>query len=290
MNGALLFLLVAPSLAFAHSAGIGTASIRALDDTTFEVRVRLPAAAAPVRASSGIVSAAEVIGAAAETRIITTEPTLRLDVGRHPLVARYPNEPPRVLEELGGWVEVPLRTPPRPFHFFRWLRDGVVHILSGPDHLLFLLGLCLLGSTSKTSLIAQVTVFTVAHSLSLALAAFDVVRLPAPPVEACIALSIAWVGWAALRRESHGLPVVFAFGLFHGLGFASLLTEAGLPPSSAALALIGFNLGVEAGQLLVLLALVPLLSAATRQRAVLAYILGCSGVAWTLVRVTELWS
>ena len=138
---------------------------------------------------------------------------------------------------------------------------GVEHILSGWDHLLFLAVLVLRGGT-LLSLLRIVTAFSLAHSATLALAALGVATVPARLVEPAIAASIVWVAVENLRvREApaHRWLVSLAFGLVHGFGFASALQELSLPAGRMAWALVGFNLGVEVGQALVLLAFFPLL-------------------------------
>ncbi|WP_170424961.1 HupE/UreJ family protein [Ruegeria arenilitoris] len=134
---------------------------------------------------------------------------------------------------------------------------GVDHILKGVDHLLFVLMLLLLIRDWRP-LLAAVTSFTVAHSLSLAAASFGWIVVPAPPVEAIVALSIAFLA-AELLHPAEDQPrltqrypwtVAFIFGLLHGLGFARALLEIGLPEGDVPLALLAFNLGVEAGQVL----------------------------------------
>ncbi|MFT5412692.1 MAG: hydrogenase/urease accessory protein HupE [Verrucomicrobiales bacterium] len=134
---------------------------------------------------------------------------------------------------------------------------GVEHILLGIDHLAFVLALLLL-VTGVRRVIATVTAFTLAHSFTLAVAALGFVHMPGPPVEAVIALSILFVA-SEIIQNRRGKPaltaqypwvVAFTFGLLHGLGFAGALTEIGLPQQSIPLALLFFNVGVEAGQLL----------------------------------------
>ena len=142
---------------------------------------------------------------------------------------------------------------------WRYLVLGTRHIVpAGPDHILFVLGLFLFAAAWKP-LLLQVSAFTVAHTATLALALFGVIAIPSSVVEPLIALSIAWIGienvWTRVDRQPVGrwrLAVVFGFGLLHGLGFAGVLSALGLPPGHFATALIGFNLGVEAGQVLVL--------------------------------------
>ena len=134
---------------------------------------------------------------------------------------------------------------------------GVEHILLGIDHLLFVLAL-LLVVRGAGRIVATVTAFTLAHSLTLAGATLGWVHVPGPPVEAIIALSIAFVAAEIVhgRRGRPGMTerypwvVAFTFGLLHGFGFAGALTEVGLPQKSIPMALLFFNVGVEAGQLL----------------------------------------
>jgi hydrogenase/urease accessory protein HupE len=133
---------------------------------------------------------------------------------------------------------------------------GVEHILLGFDHLLFVLALVLLVKGWRR-LVGTITSFTVAHSITLALATLGFVHVPGPPVEASIALSIAFVASEIVRARqgSPGLTerapwlIAFTFGLLHGLGFAGALSEVGLPQQAIPLALLFFNVGVELGQL-----------------------------------------
>ena len=133
---------------------------------------------------------------------------------------------------------------------------GIEHILFGFDHLLFVLGLVLIVASPR-ALFLTITAFTVAHSITLALATLGVVHVPGPPVEAAIALSILLLATEIVHRERGeiGLTarwpwvVAFAFGLLHGFGFASALADIGLPQGDIPLALFAFNVGVECGQL-----------------------------------------
>ena len=146
--------------------------------------------------------------------------------------------------------------------------QGFFHILGGWDHLAFVLCLCLL--TRGRTLLWLVTIFTLGHSLSLALAFFEVIHVPVPPVEAVIALSIAFMAREALlakteavgredrRTRARYMVVVGAFGLLHGLGFATALGEAGVPHDERLAGLVFFNLGVEAGQLAFVLVILTL--------------------------------
>ena len=157
-----------------------------------------------------------------------------------------------------------------PAYFFRL---GVEHILTGYDHLLFLAALLLVCATFREAAVV-ITCFTVAHSVTLALAALDVVRLPSRAVEAVIAASIVYVATENLvrfgkdrQRLAWRAAVTFAFGLVHGMGFASVLRELGLgtAPGGVVVPLLKFNLGVEAGQLAVAAVVFPLILAARRR-------------------------
>lgn len=130
---------------------------------------------------------------------------------------------------------------------------GIEHILWGVDHLLFLLGL-LLVARGVRKLVTTISAFTAAHSITLAAASLNLVQVPSGPVEISIALSVLLLAIEATRDEqtvARRWPwlVAFGFGLLHGLGFASALSEVGLPRNALALSLLGFNLGVEVGQL-----------------------------------------
>ena len=145
---------------------------------------------------------------------------------------------------------------------------GVEHILTGYDHLLFLLALILRGG-NIWSLLKIITAFTVAHSITLALAALNIVMLPERLVEATIALSIAYVAAENLfmrHAVSHRWAVAFIFGLMHGFGFSNVLRELGLPKEGLVWALLNFNLGVEAGQAIAVVVAVPLLMWLRRYR------------------------
>lgn len=152
-----------------------------------------------------------------------------------------------------------------------YLALGIEHILLGVDHLLFVAGLLFLVGDGRR-LLATVTAFTVAHSITLAAASLGWVHVPGAPVEATIALSVMFVAAEILRgaRGQAGLAtrapwvVAFAFGLLHGLGFAGALREVGLPERDVALALLFFNVGVEIGQLLFVAAAIAALSGLAR--------------------------
>lgn len=173
------------------------------------------------------------------------------------------------------------------------IRQGVPHVLGGADHVLFVLGLVLLVPRSR-QLLGAVTAFTAGHSLTLALAAAGRAPLPSGPVEVCIALSVLLLA-VELRLDRDTLArrrpwlVAGLFGLVHGLGFAGALADAGLPPDRALETVLGFNIGVEIAQLLIVAVAVPL-GAWSRggpawRRSLPATVLGAAGVAWTLDRV-----
>ena len=134
---------------------------------------------------------------------------------------------------------------------------GTIHILEGFDHLLFVLALILI-VPGWWMLVKTITAFTVAHSITLALATFGIVNMPGPPTEAVIALSILFLAVEIIHSregritltERYPWLVSLSFGLIHGLGFAGALSEVGLPESDIPLALLMFNVGVETGQLL----------------------------------------
>jgi hypothetical protein len=135
----------------------------------------------------------------------------------------------------------------------RFTAEGVHHILIGPDHVLFLVGLLLLGGTIRR-LIVVVSAFTLAHSMTLSLAALNILDPPSSVVEPAIALSIVFIGVDNLMvrggRDGRAL-IAFAFGFIHGFGFAGVLREMGLESRALIWSLLSFNIGVEIGQLLV---------------------------------------
>lgn len=182
----------------------------------------------------------------------------------------------------------------------RFLLLGVEHIFTGYDHIAFLVALLLLGGTLR-ALVKIVTAFTVAHSITLALAALEILAPSSRIVEPMIAVSIIYVGledlWALRARKAdaalaHRWMLTFAFGLVHGFGFASVLRELQLPRKSLAIGLVTFNLGVELGQICIVAALLPLLAwlrgkpwfAGMGVRA-LAAIISALGAFWFVQRV-----
>ena len=184
---------------------------------------------------------------------------------------------------------------PGPSTFLSFFRQGFVHVLPlGLDHILFVLGIFLL-SRKFRPLILQVSVFTVAHTITLGLATLDLVSAPSNVVEPIIAASIAVVALENIffpnYRHSR-LFIVFFFGLIHGLGFAGALSAFDLDPTSLVIGLLGFNVGVEFGQLAVI-AIVFVLSiwikdeAKYRKLAVIpcSILIAVMGIFWTIERV-----
>jgi len=181
--------------------------------------------------------------------------------------------------------------------------QGIRHILFGADHLLFVLGLLLIVK-DRWMLLKTITAFTVAHSITLAIAALGYANAPTLPLNAAIALSILFLGPEIVRSWRgegsftirHPWVVAFAFGLLHGFGFASALTSAGLPSSELPWALLSFNVGVEIGQVGFVI-LILLLERAFRVleirwprvvEALPGYTVGSLGAFWTIQRVAIL--
>jgi hydrogenase/urease accessory protein HupE len=197
-------------------------------------------------------------------------------------------------------VDVDLAAPPSP-GLLGFVRAGVAHILTGADHLLFLLGLVLLprthGEKRIRAVIVVLTAFTVGHSISLAVATLGGVAPSARIVEPLVALSVAYVGAENLFARKDPLRrrwlITFPFGIVHGFAFASGLLGVGLPRSELPVALVGFNLGVELGQLGVMaIVLPPLLLLAARKprpydvtRVALSGVVLAAGLVWFGQRV-----
>jgi hydrogenase/urease accessory protein HupE len=183
-----------------------------------------------------------------------------------------------------------------------YLLLGVEHILFGVDHLLFVLALVLIVRGPKM-LLKTITAFTVAHSITLALATLGVVHVPSAPVEAVIALSIVFVALEILRsrRGQRGLTerapwlVAGSFGLLHGFGFAGALSQVGLPANDIPLALLFFNLGVELGQLAFVAVALGVIAQFRRLRLpewapmLPPYAIGGVAMFWVLERTAAIW-
>ena len=157
--------------------------------------------------------------------------------------------------------------------------SGIHHIMIGPDHILFLIGLLLTGGTWG-ALVRIVTAFTIGHSITLSLAALNVVTPPSTIIEPAIALSIIFVGADNLvRGDGRDLRAwaALTFGLVHGFGFANVLREFGLPDQALGWSLFSFNVGVEIGQLAIVLIVASLLASIRRRSVVLGYRVAFAG-------------
>ncbi len=218
---------------------------------------------------------------------------VRLRDGAYSTTLVHPSRP---------WVEI-TASQGLPAVFGTYVLQGIRHISLGADHLLFVLGLLLIVK-NRWMLLKTVTAFTVAHSLTLAIATLGYAEAPVVPLNAAIALSILFLGPEIVRSWRgetsftirHPWAVAFAFGLLHGFGFAGALTSAGLLRSELPLALLGFNVGVEIGQVAFVL-LVILLERSFRvlevrwpywATALPGYTVGALGAFWTLQRVAIL--
>ena len=205
-----------------------------------------------------------------------------------------PDQPYFTIARAPSWVET-ART---------YFLLGVQHILEGIDHLMFVLALLLL-IRERWMLVKTITAFTLAHSITLAAAALGWAEAPQAPVEAVVALSIVFTAAQIPRQRQRqqadlasAAPwiVAFAFGLLHGFGFGGALKEIGLPQSDVPLALLTFNLGVEAGQLLFVIAVLALRASLDRLlalklaffREVLAYLIGSLAATWFIQRVVAM--
>jgi len=179
--------------------------------------------------------------------------------------------------------------------FGSFFRLGVHHIWTGYDHLLFLLAVLLAGG-GVARLAAIVTSFTIAHSITLAVAATGLVQLPVAPVEIAIALSIVAVAVENMLNvgADRRALVTFGFGLIHGFGFASVMAASALPTGGLVVPLVAFNLGVEAAQLVVVLAVAPVLALilrshhARRIKFVLSGLIALAGAMWAVERIAAI--
>jgi len=228
-------------------------------------------------------------------QLTITDALVRFEMldGRNWTVIVRPSQPWVEMAAAQTWVETA----------GAYVMEGVRHILYGPDHLLFVLGLMLIVK-GRWTLLKTVTAFTVAHSITLAIATFGYANVPAPPLNAAIALSILFLSPEIVRTWRgetsftirHPWVVAFAFGLLHGFGFATALTNAGLPRQELPLALVSFNVGVELGQLgfiAVVLAVQQTLRALQIRwkgwvKLLPGYAVGSIGAFWTIERVATL--
>jgi hydrogenase/urease accessory protein HupE len=168
--------------------------------------------------------------------------------------------------------------------------EGIHHIFIGPDHILFMIGLVLLGGNLRKLLLIA-TAFTLAHTITLCLATFRILNPPPSVVEPVIALSVVIVGLHALLGKRLGDPrllFAFGFGLIHGFGFASVLQEMELPPQALGWSLVSFNVGVELGQASIILAVAPMLAGLRKCRPLLAQRV-TSGMALSVITAGAFW-
>jgi hydrogenase/urease accessory protein HupE len=188
----------------------------------------------------------------------------------------------------------PSRGPALTRRIWQFFRLGVEHIFLGYDHICFLIALIVVSKFRE--IVKIVTSFTIAHSLTLILATLDVVRLPSRLVETCIAATIVYVALENLwvKDTRHRWWLTFCFGLIHGFGFANVLREGGLPTAGLVRCLLSFNVGVECGQLLIALALLPFAWALDRGKhgrivvVILSIGLALFGLAWLIDRALVL--
>jgi hydrogenase/urease accessory protein HupE len=318
---AAVFLVALHSASDAHELRPGFLEIRQTGAETYDIRFKVPARGdmrlgLHVRLPAGCADAAprrnEQAGAALLEHLAVRCPggLANREVSIDGLSGTFTDVVVRV-ESDSGAVQAARLTPDNPSFIVEaeptWIETartyfllGLEHILLGVDHLLFVLALLLL-VRDVWMLVKVVTAFTVAHSITLALAALGWAQIPQAPVEAVIALSIMFVAAEIVRQTgpesdlTKRMPwlVAFAFGLLHGLGFGGALKEIGLPQSDVPLALLTFNLGVEAGQLLFVFAVVGASTLVRRLlsferpwfRTALGYGIGSLAAVWFVQRV-----
>jgi hydrogenase/urease accessory protein HupE len=318
---ALVLLLALRGVSVAHELRPGFLVITQTGTETYDVRFKVPArgdmrlglyVSLPDECADTAPSRTERTGTAiVESRAVSCPDGLaKHRVSIDGLAGTFTDVVARV-ELANGAVQGARLTPDQP-HFIvsaapTWLDTartyfllGVEHILLGIDHLLFVLALLIL-VRNTWMLLKVITAFTVAHSITLAIAALDIAQIPQAPVEAVIALSIMFVAAETLPQRRNGddlankAPwiIAFAFGLLHGLGFGGALKEIGLPQSDVPLALLTFNLGVEAGQVLFVLAVLGLMAVVNMvfefkrpwSRTAVGYGIGSLAAVWFVQRV-----
>jgi hydrogenase/urease accessory protein HupE len=243
--------------------------------------------------SNSIVNKPIVIDGLSSTQTDTLLKIRFINGNQHTVVMR-PNAPSFTIPEQPSKAKV----------ISSYLLLGIEHILGGLDHLLFVLGLLLIVG-SWMLLIKTITAFTLAHSLTLAMAALGFVNVPQAPVEAVIALSIIFLAIELVkqRKGQTGLTtkapwlVALCFGLLHGFGFAGALTKIGLPQSDIVLALLFFNVGVEAGQIVFVAGALVLTGLIKRigfkwpewMESLPAYAIGSLAAFWFIQRTASFW-
>ena len=226
------------------------------------------------------------------------------------------------IERINGSTQITRLTPASPSFIVEVKADalevartytilGIQHILGGIDHLLFVACLMLVAGINRKLLIT-ITGFTVAHSITLALAALGVVHVPVPPVEAVIALSIVFLAMEIARGDKQSLTyrypvaVSVSFGLLHGFGFAAVLNKIGLPQTEIPTALLCFNVGVEIGQIIFVFGVITIYWIAKKLSSIAlpkfqlsnipifqtlaAYIIGSLATFWMMQRIASFWA
>jgi hydrogenase/urease accessory protein HupE len=253
-----------PGCAIADPAGSGTAAFRC---------------AGPLDGRRVAIAGLGPVITEAVVRVLRTDGAVRSHV-------LTPDAPAWVIPSAQAWTAVGID----------YVRLGIAHILTGPDHLLFLLALVLYVRRPRTVLVTE-SAFTLSHSVSYSAVALGWIHVFAPAAEACIALSLVLialeVGNPRAQRDVawQGPAIALAFGLVHGLGFAGGLSEVGLPDHAVASALVGFGVGVEIGQVAFIVALLASLAAVRRMvsvpRIALAgsYLVGVTGSYWLFQRL-----
>jgi hydrogenase/urease accessory protein HupE len=316
---ALVVLLIAAAPACAHESRPGYLELREVSEGRYEVLWKQPAVGDLVlRLSPVFPETCSVIQVDRQLLpgVMATRFTLSCPAGLAGSTIRFAGLEDTITNVLvrvyhqDGSEETYLVHPSAPFVTLRgaagwtdragsYLQLGIEHIMLGVDHLLFVLGLLLI-IRDRWTLVKTISAFTVAHSLTLAVATLGYASLPGPPLNAAIALSILFLGPEIVRTWrsetsltiQHPWVVAFAFGLLHGFGFASGLTATGLPRGEIPLALLLFNVGVELGQLGFVL-LILLLERAFRQLEIRwpvwvahapGYLVGSLGAFWTIQR------
>ncbi|MER2515298.1 MAG: HupE/UreJ family protein [Candidatus Accumulibacter phosphatis] len=258
-------------------------ALRELSDSLLERRV--------IEAPGGLAGTRiDIVGLQATITDVLVR--VQMHDGSHSTTLVHPSQPWLEIAAERGWLSVS----------GAYLRHGIDHILFGYDHLLFVLALMLIVRQTRM-LLWTITAFTVAHSITLALATLGLVHLAGPPLEASIALSILLLASEVVRLQrgeanlTARLPwlVAFSFGLLHGLGFASALASIGLPRGDIPLALVAFNIGVELGQLAFVLVVLACLALARRiklatslvryGRATTPYVIGILASFWFFERL-----
>lgn len=228
-------------------------------------------------------------------RVVTIERSVFPDIPADRTIVNVPNAGSAVLSADSGPVNIGERTSGL---VLRFLREGIIHILEGADHIAFLLAI-LLPVRRLRHVVRVVTAFTLAHSITLTLAAAGLANVSPRLIEPAIAVSIVIAAAENLYASTHGMGIrtlyAFGFGLIHGFGFAGSLAESGLPPYGMWPAIAAFNGGVELGQLMIVCVLTPALAALERNRPALSvtfvryasFLIIAAGLAWSVQRIAS---